>query len=181
MKLVKLILVCLLTLGICCCNQNGNKIPMQKTDCTDSIGFELNRQKVEFDGEFTKVFTMKKKDSAIIGDVYVKFENDSLFRYLYVINKSDTVYSIKNTVFSRAMSLLEDNKIIDDWDYDPNKIGVSDFGGYRFTIINSDFIEIELCNTNGVAYDNIPDKPADGLYATVQWDYGNNILMFPLN
>ena len=185
MKLINLTYVCLLASIFYCCNSNNNKSSnntnTQDTVCVDSVNIDTGR-KNNFDNEFTKVHTMKKKDSTIIGDVYVKFEKDSLFRYLYVINEGDTLYSIKNTVFSCVMSPLEnfeDYEIIVDWYWDLNKIGVPDFGGYRLAWMGIDVIGMELCHVSGISYGDFPFR--DGLYIVINWDYDYNMLVFPLN
>ena len=48
---------------------------------------------------FVKAFTLKRKDNIIIGDVYVKYINDSIFTDLFVVNHSDTLYRIVKSVF----------------------------------------------------------------------------------
>ena len=134
MNIIELTLVSLLAFGLCCCNQKGNS-------------------------EFTRVYTMKKNDSTVIGDVYVKFENDSLFRYLYVINKNDTLYSIKKN------ALFKKDRIVD--------IEGSDvIYGYTFVLKEDDNFTISIWDKNG---------ECAGDDASVVWDYDNNIMEFLSN
>ena len=168
MKIIKLTLVCLLASGLCCCNnknnQDGNKINTQETTCVDSVNIDTGR-KNNFDNEFTRVYTMKKKDSTIIGDVYVKFEKDThfhyldslLFRQLYITNKNDTLYSIKNDVFFNENEIV-DVKYITDTIY-----------GYTLFWIGNDKFYIARWDTNGECIGND---------VIIDWNYDENILKF---
>ena len=164
MKFVKLILVCLLAaVGYCFSNKSNqycNEIAAQDIVFDEnSIIPDTSSQNIENSDNllsgFTKVYTMKKKDSTVIGDVYVKFENDSLFRYLYVVNKSDTLYSIKkNTLF------LKDGKV-------DLKGSADNIYGYTFCTKWNDLFELNAWDKNG-------ECAGDGVM--ILWDYDKNIL-----
>ena len=158
MKIIKLTLVCLLMFGFYCCNNRKNKTHSQEAVAESN---QIIVSSEDLDNEFTKVYTMKKKDSTLIGDVYVKFENDSLFRYLYIINDGDTLYSIKNKFF------LSKNGSVD-MDVEFNKIGLYDFWGYMFSVMYNDYFYIDFCNKRNV-YEDFPP-------ALIKWNYDNNII-----
>jgi len=165
MNIIKLTSLSLLAFGLCCCNQKHN----QKDDCetntqntvcantlkTDSCNLSIVNS-VDFDGKFTKIYTMKKNDSTVIGGVYVKFENDSLFRYLYVINNSDTLYSIKENAFFKKDRIIDIE-------------GADVIYGYTFVLKGDDNLTISTWDKNG---------ECAGDDASMAWDYDNNIMEF---
>ena len=165
MNIIKLTSVYLLAFGLCCCNQKSNQkgdyeTNTQNSVCADTLKIDICNESIvnsgNFDSEFTRVYTMKKNDSSVIGGVYVKFENDSLFRYLYVINKKDTLYSIKEN------ALFKKDRIVD--------IEGSDvIYGYTFVLKGDDNFTISTWDKNG---------ECAGDDASIVWDYDNNIMEF---
>ena len=163
MNIIELTSVCLLAFGLCCCNQKSNQkddceTNTQDTVCADTPKIDIYNESVvnpgNFDSEFIRVYIMKKIDSTVIGGVYVNFENDSLFRYLYVINKNDTLYSIKEN------ALFKKDRIVD--------IEGSDvIYGYTFALKEDDNFTISTWGKNGeCAGDDV----------SIVWDYDNNIM-----
>ena len=157
MKSIKLILICSLTLWFYCCNNRSNKTNTQET-IAENIEIDASDQNIEnSSSELTKVYTMKKKDSTVIGDIFVKFENDSIFRYLYIINNGDTLYSIKNNVF------FNENNIVDV----DGTIG-KDIYGYTFLKTINDYILITYWDKNGGYKAFSPE---------IYWNYDDNIIV----
>ena len=159
MKLIKLTLICLLALFFCYCNQNSNKTNTQKTVFTDSIGIDTSSQTVvifkNLDSEFSKVYTMKKKDSTVIGDIYVKFGKNTIFSDLFIINNGDTLYSIKKNVFFKK------NGVIDD-------AVTTNIYGYTFHIKGNDYFYLNTWNKNNKCEDEFP--------LFFEWNYDDNII-----
>lgn len=124
-------------------NQSGNTSP---------IGTEklLKENKTEF----IKVHSLKKNDNTLIGDIYVKFINDSVFTDLYVINEFDTLYSIKRSTF-----LNKEGKDID--------VFSDGFYGYLFVHKKNDYFVLSYLRNNGA---NVSDD------ITIEWIYDKNIL-----
>ena len=180
MKWINLMYVCLLASGFCCCNSKTNQKSCNETNTQepiyeDSINTEEERQPIvnskNIDGKFIKLYTMrenKENDHRVIGDLYVKFENDSLFKYLYVINESDTVYSIKENVFfykdgtvdfKKEYYIIEDTgEIIGDVVY-----------GYTFGALGNDNFYVNLWDKNG---------NCAGESISIMWNYEEEKLEF---
>jgi hypothetical protein len=104
--------------------------------------------------EFIKVHSLKKNDNTLIGDIYVKFINDSIFTDLYVVNESDTIYSIKRSNF-----LNKEGKDID--------VFSDGFYGYLFVLKKNDYFVLSYLRNNGA---NVSDD------ITIEWSYDKNIL-----
>ena len=104
--------------------------------------------------EFIKIHSLKKNDNTFIGDIYVKFINDSVFTDLNVINESDTLYSIKRNVFL--------NKVGNDID-----VFSDGFYGYIFVLKKNDYFVLSYLRNNGL---NVSDD------ITIEWSYIKNIL-----
>jgi hypothetical protein len=124
-------------------NQSGNTSPVG----TEKL---LKENKTEF----IKVHSLKKNDNTLIGDIYVKFINDSVFTDLYVINESDTLYSIKRHIlisnFGKDTEVLEDG-----------------FYGYLFVLKKNDYFVLSNLGNKGA---NVSDD------ITIEWNYDKNIL-----
>lgn len=104
--------------------------------------------------EFIKVHTLIKNDKTLIGDIFVKFINDSIFTDLYVINESDTLFSIKGSDFQNKKGI----------DFDVFSNG---FYGYFFVLKKPDYFVLSYLRNNGV---NVSDD------ITIEWNYDKNIL-----
>lgn len=104
--------------------------------------------------KFIKVHSLKRNDNTLIGDIYVKFINDSVFTDLYVINESDTLYSIKRNTF-----LNKEGKDID--------VFRDGFYGYLFVLKKNDYFVLSYLRNNGK---NVSDD------ITIEWSYDKNIL-----
>lgn len=105
---------------------------------------------------FRKVHSLKKKDNTFIGDIYAKFINDSIFTDLYVINKSDTLYTIKrNTLFNKGGKDIE--------------VYSDGFYGYLFVLKKNDYFVLSYLTKNGA---NVSDD------ITIEWSYDKNILEY---
>lgn len=124
-------------------NQSGNTTPVGTVEL-------LKENKTEF----IKVHSLKKNDNTLIGDIYVKFINDSVFTDLYVINESDTLYSIKRNTFL--------NKVGKDID-----VFSDGFYGYLFVLKKDDYFVLSYLRNNGA---NVSDD------ITIEWNYDKNIL-----
>ena len=124
-------------------NQSGN---------TSTVGTEklLKENKTKF----IKVHSLKMNDNTLIGDIYVKFINDSIFTDLYVINEFDTLYSIKRSTF-----LNNEGKDID--------VFSDGFYGYLFVLKKNDYFVLSYLRNNGA---NVSDD------ITIEWSYDKNIL-----
>ena len=165
MNIIELTSVYLLAFGLCCCNQKSNQkvdceTNTQGTVCADALKIDIYNDPIincgNFDSEFTRVYTMKKNDSTVIGGVYVKLENDSLFRYLYVINKNDTLYSIKENAFFKKDRIVDIE-------------GADEIYGYTFALKEDDNFTISTWDKNGKCV---------GDDASIVWDYDDNIMKF---
>ena len=104
--------------------------------------------------EFTKIHSLKKNDNTIIGDIYVKFINDSIFTDLYVINGNDTLYSVEKNILSNANG--KDTEVLKDG-----------FWGYMFILKKSDYFVLSCYGNNGT---DVSDD------ITIEWNYDKNIL-----
>ena len=162
MKLIRSTLVCLLALFCCyCCNnsQDCNNTDTQEAACMDSIKNDTSSQSVvnsvNFCNGLTKIYTMKKKDGAVIGEVYVKFVKDSIFSELFVINDGDTLYSIKKNV------CLNKNGIV------VETLG-GDIYGYTFFKKATDWFLIDVLEKN--------DRYTECQPPAVSWNYDDNII-----
>ena len=146
MKTFTHLLICFFMLIFTCCSnrQSGNTEAMpQKSEQKEVVqsNSETRKDIVVQDEkvieEYTKVYTMKTKTDSVIGDVYVKFENDSLFRYLYVVNsENDTLYWIKKNIF-----YLGDGQIDDE--------GSEDIYGYTFLLKENPYFLISRWDKDG--------------------------------
>lgn len=103
---------------------------------------------------FINVHSLKKIDHTLIGDIYAKFINDSIFTDLYVFNESDTLYSIKKSTF-----LNKEGKDIEVYN--------DGFYGYLFVLKKNDYIVLSYLRNNGA---NVSDD------ITIEWNYDKNIL-----
>lgn len=163
MKFFKLTLACFIALVFFSCNSKNptsNESPRLGSVSTENI--KKNKSKLEIinsetlNEEFTKVYTMKKKDSTLIGDVYVKFVNDSLFTNLYIINNKDTLYSIKNNIFFKRNGEVDIEAGTDTY-------------GYTFEIMRNDYFDINSWDKNG---------ECAGDAAIIEWNYDDKIVEF---
>lgn len=163
MKLYKSTLACLITLVLYSCNSKNpasNESPLLGTVNTENVKVNKNNLKIisseALNIELTKVYTMKKKDSTLIGDVYVKFVNDSLFTDLYIINNNDTLYSIKGNNFFKRNGGVDIE-------------GGTDTYGYTFDIMRNDYFDINSWDKNG---------ECAGDAAIIEWNYDDNMMEF---
>jgi hypothetical protein len=106
--------------------------------------------------EFIQTHTLRRNDSSFIGDVYVKLANDSVFSELYVINYSDTLYSIKRHILTSKLG--RDIQVYE-----------KDFYGYMFIVKKNDYFILTYYRKNGTI-------PSDNI--TIEWNYDKNILEF---
>jgi hypothetical protein len=104
--------------------------------------------------EFIKVHSLKKNDNTLIGDIYVKFINDSIFTDLFVINSNDTIYSIEKNILSNTQG--KDIEVLKDG-----------FWGYKFILKKSDYLVLSC-------YGNFGTDVSDDI--TIEWNYDKNIL-----
>ncbi len=87
--------------------------------------------------------------------MYAKFENDTLFGYLYVINNQDTIYSIKKNQFFNKDGILDAKTR-------------NDIYGYSFLIKGNDYFLIYLWDSYGDALTEFP--------SLVEWNYDENMI-----
>ena len=106
------------------------------------------------ENKFVKVHSLKKKDSTLIGEIYVRFINDSVFTDLHVINNLDTINSIKNNVFLNA-----EGKDIE--------VFKENFYGYMFIKKGMDYFTLSYLRNKGK---NVSDD------IRIIWNYEYNIL-----
>ena len=105
-------------------------------------------------GEFEKIYTMKKNNSTVVGDVYAKFDNEITFRYLYIINDKDTLYSIKNNVFESKNGMVDYTLM-------------NNISGYSFMIMDNDYFLLSSW------YGECRDQSCPPL---ISWNYDDNII-----
>ena len=115
-----------------------------------------NRQKqdeLKLNNKFIKVYSMNYKNR-LIGDVFVKFVNDSVFTDLCVVKEQDTIYTINKDVFNnkKGRDIVVYNK---------------GFWGYMFVLRNNDHFTLSYYRNNGM---NISDD------ITIEWNYDKNVL-----
>ena len=103
---------------------------------------------------YEKVHSLFKKDGTFIGDVYVSFINDDIFKDLYVIDETDTIYSVSRDVFSNAKG--EDIRVFGEG-----------FFGYRILLKKQDYIVLSYLRNTGA---NVSDD------ITIEWNYDHNVL-----
>lgn len=133
------------------CSTNSN----QRNDKTKASNTaEINENKLPDDNVFTKVYSLKKKDNSAIGDVYVKFINDSIFTDLCVVNEKDTLYTIKRNFLTNTKG--KDIEVFNDGFY-----------GYLFVLKKNDYFVLSYLRNNG---SNISDD------ISIEWNYQDNIL-----
>ena len=120
---------------------------------THSLQRKTNVNKTNTIG-FVKAFTLKRKDNITIGDVYVKYINDSIFTDLFIVNHSDTLYRIvKSAFFCRKKTDI--------------RVYSNQFYGYKFAIKNKDSFTLSY-------YRNNCKYISDDII--IEWNYNNNIL-----
>jgi hypothetical protein len=146
----------LLGLFLSSCSSNSN----QRVDNskTATIISKVKKPLPDNKSMFTKVHSLKKKDNTFIGDVYVKFINDSVFTDLYVVNSKDTLYTIKKNIFTNTKGKNLDV---------PN----DNFYGYLFALKKTDSFTLSFLTNKGL------DSSDDII---IEWNYQNNVLEFKI-
>lgn len=166
MKIFTLLLICIFVSIFHCCSsrQSGSTETIPQNFEQKEIEQPKSEEKKEIpvkvdktNAEYTKVYTMKTENDSIIGDVYAKFENDSLFRYLYVVNaENDTLYRIKENIF-----YFGDGQIDDD--------GSEDIYGYTFLLKGDSYFMISSWDKDG---------KCAGDDAVIEWNYDKRAMEF---
>ena len=147
MKTRPIFLILLLGIATSCSNTSNHS----RLNLDDNSKAEQNNL---IKKDFQLIHTLKKSDSTIIGYVYVKYINDSVFTDLFVLNNKDTLYTIQKNVF-----------------YNKNGIDLTvypyDFYGYRIILMKNDNLVLSYLRNGGV---NVSDD------ITIQWNYKSKIL-----
>lgn len=102
--------------------------------------------------QYIKVYTLRRNNNTPIGDVYVKYINDSIFSDLLILNQTDTLYKITKSTLYRKHKI--DIKVSPDLFY-----------GYKFLLKNRDSFTISYLQNNGR---NVSDD------ITIEWNYNQN-------
>lgn len=150
MKTRNILLFPLLFFLISCSANSNQEGDILKNDTTQ----QTKDSKSADNSLFVKVHSLKKNDNTSIGDIYVKFINDTTFTDLYVIYKRDTLYSIEKSVLTNTKG-----KDID--------VYTDGFYGYIFVLKKNDYFVLSYLRNNGK---NISDD------ITIEWNYDYNIL-----
>lgn len=145
---ILLLFIALLLLG---CSANSNK---STNDSKTNTISEVEKSKLPNKSTFTKVYTLTKKDNSVIGDIYAKYVDDSVFTDLYIVNERDTLYVIKKNILANTKG--KDIEVFNEGFY-----------GYLFVLKKNDYFVLSYLRNKG---SNISDD------ITIEWNYENNIL-----
>ena len=144
-----LLLLSLALLISCSLNYNRTGVVLKK----DIVLHVKESNKID-NSAFLKVHSLKRKDGKFIGDIYVKFINDTIFTELYIVNKTDTLYSIKKSILVNTKG--KDIEVFSDGFY-----------GYKFVLKKNEYIVLSYYRNKGA---NVSDD------ITIEWNYDRNLL-----
>ncbi len=111
-------------------------------------------QKPKKQMQFNKVYSLSKKNGDFIGDIFVNSTKDTIFNYLYVVNKKDTIYKIEKNILRNANGI-------------DIQLYPKGFDGYIFFIIRKDYFVLSGLSNNG---ENVSDD------INIEWNYEKGLL-----
>ncbi len=104
--------------------------------------------------KWESIFSLKTKDDTLIGTVFIKKINDTIFTELVVINNDDTIYHIDSTILKNYQGI-------------DIEVGKNGFYGYKMILNKSDYFVINCLTNYGK---NVSDD------ITIEWNYNKKLL-----